>query len=366
MRWTWKLIIGIALSLGMVAVGSPAGATSTAANGKISFNRWSPDGVPSAFTINPDGSNEQQIDPNPSPPILAVSCERFAPDGSKLVCGAWDEVGVQPATVNPDGSDFTLLNPELPLDLYCAIWSPDAARLLCHSEGLIHAADAGLYTVRSSDAGDLVWVTATPDGFNDSMRGYSPDGSRILFNRVDSNDEGTLFSVNPDGTDLLQLNPPELPVVSTNAELEADWSPDGSQVTFAAQWRSSPGRGIALYVVNADGSGLRQITPSGLGAVSAQWSPDGQLIAFTSKLRARPQVWVVHPDGTGLREVTSDSDGSISGFPVWSPDSTKLLFERTTKHGEALWIANADGTALYELTDIPGDTSYAWGTAPPS
>ena len=75
---------------------------------------------------------------------------------------------------------------------------------------------------------------------------------------------------------------------------------------------------------------------------------------------------MVHPDGTGLKEVTSGSDRSISEFPVWSPDSTKLLFERTTKHGEALWVVNADVTGLYDLTDIPGDTSYAWGTAPPS
>jgi dipeptidyl aminopeptidase/acylaminoacyl peptidase len=366
MRRTWLIIVAFALSAGMVAVGSSAGANTAATNGKISFNRWSPDGVPSAFTIDPDGSNEQPIEPNPSPPILAVSCQRFAPDGSKLVCGAWDEVGVQPATTNPDGSDFTLLNPTLPLDLYCAFWSPDASRLLCHSEGLIHADDAGLYTVRSSDAEDLVQISATPEGYADTMLGYSPDGSRILFSRVDESNAGALFAVNPDGSGLFQLNPPDLPVISTNAELEADWSPDGSQVAFAAAWRTGQGRGTALYIVNTDGTGLRRITPSGLGAVSAQWSPDGQLIAFTSKLRANPQVWVVHPDGTGLKEVTSGSDGSISEFPVWSPDSTKLLFERTTKHGEALWVVNADGTGLYDLTAIPGDTSYAWGTATPS
>ena len=42
------------------------------------------------------------------------------------------------------------------------------------------------------------------------------------------------------------------------------------------------------------------------------------------------------------------------------------LRAKVAEHDEALWIANHDGTALYELTDIPGNTSYAWGTAPPS
>jgi WD40-like Beta Propeller Repeat len=364
MRRTWQIVAAAALCVGMATVGSSAGAKTVSTNGKISFNRWSPDGVPSAFTVNPDGSNEQQIEANPNPPILGVSCGRFAPDGSKLICSAWDEVGVQPATANPDGSDFTLLNPSLPLDLDCGFWSPDATRLLCHSGGAIHAADAGLYTVRSSDAGDLVRVTATPDGFQDSMRGYSPDGSCILFNRVDSNDQGSLFAVNPDGSGSLQLNPSGLPVVATDSELSADWSPDGSQVAFAATWRTGHGRGTSLYIVNSDGTGVRQVTPSGVGSLSVQWSPDGQLIAFTGKLRANPQVWVVHPDGTGLQEITSGSDGSISEFPEWSPDSTKLLFERTTKHGEAIWIVNSDGTGPYRLTDIPGDTGYAWGAAP--
>jgi Tol biopolymer transport system component len=344
--WTWT---GLALT----------SANAVGVNGKIALSQAGEDDAVSGFTIDPDGSSLQQIGTTGN-----TTCGHWSPDGSTLLCNVWSDVGVQPATANPDGSDFTLLNPDLPLDLFCKDWSPDATRLFCHSEGIMHPADEGLYTVRASDAGDLVQLSATPDGYADTMYGYSPDGSRILFSRNDEESNvGTLFAISPDGGDLLQLSPPDLPVVSTNAELEADWSPDGSQVAFAAQWKSSPGRGIALYVVNADGSGVRQITSSGVGAVSAQWSPDGQLIAFTSKLRSRAQVWVVHPDGSGLRAITSGTDGSVSEFPVWSPDATKLLFERTNKRGSALWTVNSDATGLTKLTDISGG-GYAWGTAP--
>ena len=154
----------------------------------------------------------------------------------------------------------------------------------------------------------------------------------------------------------------------------ADWSPDGSRVTFAA---SKSGHVSALFVVNADGTDLRQITPSGLGAISAQWSPNGDLIAFTScassprtcfrtqagqlDLGGSPQAWVVRPDGTGLREVTP-----LSLTPVWSPDSTKLLLNRFSATGQtSLWTVNSDGSQLAKLTDTERLTSYAWGSAPP-
>jgi Tol biopolymer transport system component len=277
----------------------------------------------------------------------------------------FDDVA-QPATANPDGSDFTFLNPDLPLDLFCLFWSPDGSRLLCHSEGIPNPADAGLYTVKSSNASDLVRVTTTlPGGFDDGY-GYSPDGSRILVSQFDSNGTGTLFSVAPDGSDPVQLSPPGLSVIDLPFfdEVGADWSPDGSRVTFAAR-KPSSGRvsATALFVVNSDGTGLRQITPSLLGALSAQWSPNGRLIAFTAT-SFNYEAWVVHPDGTGLAEVTTPINGYSSLAPVWSPDGT-LLFNRQRDHQTSLWTANTDGSGLSKLTDYPaGLTLYAWGSAP--
>ncbi|HKH22273.1 MAG TPA: hypothetical protein VKA88_01520, partial [Solirubrobacterales bacterium] len=209
--------------LGLSAVASPAqGSIPPGTNGKIVFGQIEPNyGV----TINPDGSGEHQIGPPES-----TTCTTWSPDASKVLCNVWSEDGVQPATANPDGSDFTLLNPYLPLDLFCLSWSPEGGRLLCHSEGSANPADAGLYTVRSSDAGDLVRVTATPPDSFDNGYAYSPDGSRILFARFDSDDNGTLVSVQPDGSDALQLSPAGLSVIDLGFfdRAGADWSPNGS------------------------------------------------------------------------------------------------------------------------------------------
>jgi Tol biopolymer transport system component len=344
---------------GLSAVALPAqGSIAPGTNGKIVFGQVFPNyGV----TINPDGSDEHQIGPAGS-----TTCNTWSPDGSKVLCNVWSEEGVQPATASPDGSDFTLLNPDLPLDLFCMSWSPEGDRLLCHSEGLGNPADAGLYTVRSSDAGDPVRVSATPADHFDNGYGYSPDGSRILFARFDSDDTGTLFSVQPDGSGALQLSPAGLSVIDLGFfdRVGADWSPNGSQVTFAAQKLSSGRFTTALFTVKADASGLRQITAPGLGAISAQWSPNGRLIAFTSCCR-HPEAWVVRPDGTRLRQVSTPSDRAISLAPVWSPDSTKLLFNRVSRDDQtSLWTANTDGSGLSKLADTVSLALYAWGTAP--
>jgi Tol biopolymer transport system component len=340
----------------------PAGAVS-GTNGKILFGQVFPNyGV----TINPDGSNPIQIGP-----VDSTTCDTWSPDSSKVLCNLWSPEGVppgvQPAMANPDGSGFTLLNSNLPLDLFCLNWSPTGARLLCHSEGMANPDDAGLYTVRSSDAGDLVRVSTTPPGGFDNGYGYSPDGSRILYAQFDSNDIATLLSVKPDGSDPIQLSPPGLSIIDLGFfdRVGADWSPDGSRVAFAAQ-KLSLGRFIsAVFVVNEDGTGLRQITPSGVGGLSAQWSPNGDMIAFSGGCCGFPQAWVVHPDGSGLRRVTTSVNRDFFWTPVWSPDSSKLVVNKVDRNNQAsVWTVNLDGSGLLKLADTPQSSILDWGSAP--
>jgi Tol biopolymer transport system component len=235
----------------------------------------------------------------------------------------------------------------------------------------------GLYTLRSSDGGGLKQIMATGQGcrrgdpcIEVSPRGYSADGSLILFNKQErSTHLGNLFVVKPDGTGLRQPSPSKL----LTPEGDDDWSPDGSQIAFGASPERSTGTdaGSAVFVVNADGTDLRRITPFSLGAYSVRWSPDGQLIAFSS---AEPpqdsQIYVVAPDGTGLLQLTKPVDGVEYFGPEWSPDSTKLAFQSWDQpeseggHND-LWIVNADGSGLFQLTNAPSiENTLNWGSAP--
>jgi hypothetical protein len=116
-------------------------------------------------------------------------------------------------------------------------------------------------TLRSSDGGGLKRITIAPHrrGLDEDVPiGYSTSGSRILFDRIArSTHLGSLFTVKPNGTGLLQLSPQRLLV----PQGVTSWSPNGSQVTFGAFWKvSAHGSQSALFVVNADGTSLRRIT----------------------------------------------------------------------------------------------------------
>jgi TolB protein len=268
-----RLLIGMvaaATLLALAAPGTPAGASVFPGPiGKIAFGEPGPDDAGLVVTIDPDGTHRTEITA-----AGGVAGGAWSPDGGKLLLTQWAGSPLneaRPVTVNPDGSDYTLLDayPDLPQGLFCQYWSPDGTRLLCNSNDQVGdpppAGAAGIYTVRSSDAADLSQVIATAGGYFDVGRGYSPDGSRILFLRLDqSNDHSALYTVNPDGSDLVRLTPPGLSVIDLEFfEGAQDWSPDGSRVTFAGFDLSTRGA-PHLYVVNADGTALREIAPFGL------------------------------------------------------------------------------------------------------
>ena len=79
------------------------------------------------------------------------------------------------------------------------------------------------------------------------------------------------------------------------------WSPDGKQLVFGVETTDrGAGEQPALFVVNSDGSGLRQLTPWSLDAGDrADWSPDGTLILFRAPAKNnRGNLYTIHPDGS--------------------------------------------------------------------
>jgi Tol biopolymer transport system component len=72
----------------------------------------------------------------------------------------------------------------------------------------------------------------------------------------------------------------------------------------------------AIYVVNADGSRVRRVTPQSVAAEAPAWSPDGEWIAFAASTKlAGNDLYVVHPDGSGLQRLTKTKPDEFS--PAW-------------------------------------------------
>jgi TolB protein len=134
----------------------------------------------------------------------------------------------------------------------------------------------------------------------------------------------------------------------------AAWSPDGRRIAFTGR---DP-EGLQVFVVNADGTGLRQVTHHAKADGGAQvpaWSADGQWLAYQSNTADhRAWIWIVRADGTGARKVLEHTDVYLDETPSWFPDGGRLAFQSNRTGTMEIWIVNTDGTGLRQLTAPPG------------
>lgn len=179
-----------------------------------------------------------------------------------------------------------------------------------------------------------------------------PEPGRIVFMSKDAQCSlfEHLYIMNSDGSNLRQLTS------FAGAAEDPDWSPTGNKVAFTRYF--SPG-GCSInitdgdiYVVNADGS-----SPTRLGSGnSPDWSPNGQKIVFVS----HHNIYVMNANGSNITRLTNHPDWDSD--PVWSPDGTRIAFRSDREGDYHIYVMNANGSGVTKLTNHPvGDaTSPAW------
>jgi Tol biopolymer transport system component len=171
---------------------------------------------------------------------------------------------------------------------------------------------------------------------------FSPDGKRVAFvSERDGNLE--LYTVQADGRGLRRLT----------HEFALDdhpaWSPDGKRLAFVSTRRPARKVGQAwngIYVMNADGSGVRRL--SGEAAdYSPAWSPKRDLLAFASGSgqTGGTDLFVMKPDGSGRRLVVKNG-----GWPAFGPGGETLYFHSLRQGRWGIWRVKLDGTGLERVT----------------
>jgi TolB protein len=166
------------------------------------------------------------------------------------------------------------------------------------------------------------------------------------------------LAVTVDATSIAVVRGDNRETVAGTRDLELTdptWSPDGQRLAYAG---GAPGGPVALYVVNADGSGRRRLTQQRhVIERSPAWSPDGRTIAF---VKGDPSRGIYLMDTQGrhrglLTKIFSDD-------PAWSPDGKRLVFS-SDYSPRPLYVIDADGRHLRRLATPPpaeGDDGYTY------
>ena len=146
------------------------------------------------------------------------------------------------------------------------------------------------------------------------------------------------------------------------------WSPDGTRLVFSLSVSATgtPANGHALFIIDADGTNLRRLTPWNLGAGGPpDWS-SRDLVAFRAVQDDESGIgnfFTIHPDGSRLQQVTHFTDTVVSHKVSFSPDGQWIAFSRSVPSGGAdVYIASVDGKQLHPVTQTPEtESSPDWG-----
>jgi Tol biopolymer transport system component len=177
---------------------------------------------------------------------------------------------------------------------------------------------------------------------------------------------GAVFTINPDGTGERQVTHPPKGTVDD----QPDWAPDGSSIVF----ERCPKKGSCrVYAVNPDGSGLTKLLPvCSHGATCggdgpAAFAPDGRHLIFGRFDSGYGCCAIVVTDvrGKNLHVVTKGKKPYTVGEPQLSPDGTRVAFIEATQpadHPRAIFVVNTDGSGLHRVTpwNLNGGDAPDW------
>ncbi len=282
---------------------------------------WSPDGqkmaVSSAgnlYLVNRDRTAFSELFLYPPGTEGAVS-PRWSPDGRSIAftlrvlgsCERWcyfNEIW----TIRADGTGLRRLGTG-----DAASWSPDGKRL-SFGDRDIWSGDRDIWTI-NADGSSLTQLT--PLAGDASQPAWSPDGTRIAFtNTLNQATISELFTVHPDGTGLMSLT------IGHDRDEWPTWSPDGTRIAFLSRVSTElvDGHNV-LGVMNSDGSGRVILTDPDAFSVGYQtWSPDGRSIVFSGRDNINGdwnfEIYVIDADGSGLRNLSNSS--AYDAAPSWS------------------------------------------------
>jgi Tol biopolymer transport system component len=185
--------------------------------------------------------------------------------------------------------------------------------------------------------GLIASLVILPSSANAAAAAAAPSNGIIVFQESSG---GTIYAVNPDGTNLRVLT----------TGMDPALSPDGRTVAFTRWSNSNPGEPGSLWTINIDGTGERLITQDLSQPKSPTWSPDGKSIVVSAQDGGR-----VYDDSQCLPLPPGVDPNSVRVPPGGHIDKGRLCMKIAA---DPYWMLRKVDVATGAIQDLPRDKHY--------
>jgi len=322
--------------IAVVALAVPS--TAAAQSGTIAFEQRAFDHSSSDLWLAAaDGSTgavplttpQSAPDPDACFESCAAEAPDWAPDGSRVFFDSSWAPFVHIWSIKPDGSDARQETFSAGFDGFQSV-SPDGSMVAYEYDDVDDPSLNGIY-VEPLGGGERIQLTSFPKRGLDTNPDFSPDGTKVVFQRVEFNqcppkgcggrgETGFTSQVMVVGTDGSGLHK-----VLAGGQVWGDphFSPDGSLILASSYWENrgrSRGTGSSLYTARPDGSDLTQLTShKNEVSFSSDWAPDGSRIVFTHYQFGDDhlQIRTIAADGSNPETVADCDPEVFCANPSW-------------------------------------------------
>lgn len=133
--------------------------------------------------------------------------------------------------------------------------------------------------------------------------------------------------------------------------------PTPIQIPDEIVFQSNRDGDFEIFIMNTDGTNLRQLTINTVDDRFPRVSPDGRRIAYESGRGGKSEIHVMNRDGSGQQRLTFNEE--LDELPTWSPDSQQIIFVTWVSRTDSeLFVMGADGSNLRQITDTPTDEGH--------
>jgi TolB protein len=209
-------------------------------------------------------------------------------------------------------------------------WSPDGKSVTFAIQGAIDAVDlSGVVTQIGKVPGRAVRL--------------SSDRKRVLY-ALGTWTEVQIMESDLDGGNARQITDGKSVVWTPR------WSPDGKTIAFTSR---DAGKELHIYLMNADGSNVRQLTrtnPPDGQIQSSSWSPDGKHIAVQASSKERAHIYLVDAKSGDMVKLAEHQEPWHDETPAWFPDGKRLAFQSDRTGSWEIWTMRTDGSELHQVT----------------